>query len=191
MLHQSNDEIQKLEIKKLTDFYTKSLANTNAVLHSSDYARLAHYLIKIIKEIDLTGKYSKSKANIAIVQKYGFRSFECLLDYLIKEINNLNLHGFKIRNRRLFIEKLKSFIALNPPSEEALLSLVPKKFGKTNNSKWTSKHQEVLDVFITRQIKNLHELSSLLNSEFEKLGLVKLSHETIKNNARKRLVSQS
>lgn len=181
-------DIADPEIKQLTRFYTESLKGSNAVVNSADYARLANCFIKICNIIDVTGKATLNKSNMDVVKKYGFASFNSLLDYLIGQINQAKIHGFRINNRRKFREKLNSFVVLNPPSSEALLSLVPKKYGKANNIIWTDEHQDLLKLSLEKHDGKLKSLAKALNSQFELRGLDPVSYETIKNKARRLMV---
>lgn len=184
----SISDINDPQIKRLTDFYTTNLKGSNAVIHSVDYARLAHTFISICSKIDVTGKAPLKKSNMEVAKQFGFASFDSLLDYLMSEINKSELHGFRINNRRKFKEKLNSFFALKPPSSEALLSLIPKKYGKTNNVRWTNEHQNLLNLLIQNHTGKLRDLAKELNTQFEMRLLETVSYETIKNKARKLLI---
>lgn len=183
------DDTDLNEISKLTDFYRVNLKGSNAIEYAKDYALLAYCLMRIYSKIDFSGHHSRKEKNKTIVRQYGFASFDALLDYLINQLNELNIHAFKIRNKRKFTEKLNSFIALKPPSPEALLSLVSKKYGKANYSKWSPEHQKLLSSFLSqKRTNNLNDLTDGLNLEFEFHGLKKISYETIKVKARKTIL---
>jgi hypothetical protein len=161
---------------------------------AKDYPRLASWMIMINRMIDLSGKWSRNQTNIDVASAYGFEDVPALLAFIRDLINREDLHNFSISNERKFIDKLKPFTtwlqsAADGSSyqeqqqlkEAALESLISKKFGVTNNTKFSEWH--INQLIKLARFGNQPQTVTLwnnLNVEARKRGYDEVSYETLR-----------
>ena len=81
-------------IPDVKEFYASRLQGTSAEVCIDDYTRLASWLIKIARLINLKGKYSRNSNNMVIAKACGFETVDDLLLHYIESINKEKLNNF-------------------------------------------------------------------------------------------------
>ena len=173
-------------IPDVKEFYASRLQGTSAEVCIDDYTRLASWLIKIARLINLKGKYSRNSNNMVIAKACGFETVDDLLLHYIESINKEKLNNFSVHNLRRFSIKIRPFIDFESNREAALISLISKKYGSKNRAKWKEDHNQVLiHLLKERKFDSIKELTQSLNEGFDSRNLDKVSYETVKSNIRK------
>lgn len=152
----------------------------NALSRVDDCTRLATWLIAVNKVVNLKGKYSRNESNLATVATYGFSTVDRFLINAMELIRLEGLKNFKVKNLRIFLERLKPFIEFDSNIDQALKSLLPRKFGVFNDKGLSKIHFELIEDYANQDFESLAELCRKLNQEFAKRKIKVFNLQTLR-----------